>query len=215
MGRRHLDRTGIYPRGKGSWRIVVSKGRDPLTGEPRISRRTFRGTAQEAYEERQRLLRGPHTSGGGSVDVFLADYVEHRQVVLGKIRPVTRERYEGLLARYVLPMLTTHRGEPLKLVDVEPAHIRKIETAMLAGDSERGWVPQSSSTVLQLHRMLHAAFKTAVREGLTQTNPLDAVEPPAARRPKLTTPSAFETDAILEASRADGLGSTRPSPSQR
>lgn len=57
----------------------------------------------------------------------------------------------------------------------------------------------SACSVAQVHRILHAAFRQAVRWQLIAVNPSDGVSPPRARAPQLTTPDAAQIARILDA----------------
>jgi len=78
----------------------------------------------------------------------------------------------------------------LRLSEVRPKHLQKVlDDALDAGLSPR--------SVLQVHRILHAAFRQAVRWGDLAVNPADGVTPPETKRPKLTIPTPEQVASIL------------------
>jgi integrase len=182
---------GIYKRGASSWRIVVSAGTDPQTGRPVTIRETVNGTVTAAKKRRNELLtavsRGTVArSGQETVAAFMERFIAHRQAA-GKVRPKTANVYRGYMRREVVPRIGS-----LRLADVRPVHLQRVlDEATASGLSAR--------SVLQVHRILSAAFRQAVRWQLVSVNPSDGVTPPKAEAPRLTMPTAAEIGRLLDA----------------
>jgi Phage integrase, N-terminal SAM-like domain len=141
---------GIYQRGRTSWRIVVSAGRDPLTAKYATVRETIRGTKTDAkkrlIELRAEVQRGTVAKGGTeTAAAYLPRYIEHR-IAIGKVRPRTANTYRTHVARWVVPRIGS-----LRLSQVRAVHVQRVlDEALSAGLSAR--------SVLQVHRILHGAF---------------------------------------------------------
>ena len=182
---------GIYKRGRSSWRIVVSAGTDPQTGKRVTVRETVEGTVTDAKNRRAEIVsdvrRGTVARAGPEVvSAFLERYIAHREAV-GKVRPKTAAVYRGYMRREVDGRIGSQR-----LADVRPVHLQRVlDEAIASGLSPR--------SVLQVHRILHAAFRQAVRWQLLSVNPSEGVTPPKAEAPKLTMPSATEIGQLLDA----------------
>ena len=182
---------GIYKRGQSSWRIVVSAGTDPQTGRAVTIRETVNGTVTDAKKRRNELLaevgRGTVArSGHETVTCFTERYIAHREAI-GKVRPKTANVYRGYMRREVVDRIGS-----LRLADVRPVHLQRVlDEAIASGLSPR--------SVLQVHRVLHAAFRQAVRWQLISVNPSEGVTPAKVEAPRLTMPSAAEIGRLLDA----------------
>ena len=182
---------GIYRRGDGSWRIVVAAGRDPESGKYVQVRETLKGTKRDAVRRRDELRaqvgRGTVASGGTeTVAVFLVRHIDHREAI-GKIRPKTASVYRGYVRREIAPRIGI-----LRLTEVRPVHVQRVlDDALASGLSAR--------SVLQVHRIMHAAFRQAIRWQMLAMNPSDGVTPPKAETPDLTTPTAEQISDLLDA----------------
>ena len=88
----------------------------------------------------------------------------------------TGEGYRGNLDRYVFPKLGG-----ILLEELAPRHIEQMEASLLreGGRYGRGL---SSTTVIQVHRIVSCALKDAVRTGILAKNVAEAVRPPRMKR---------------------------------
>jgi integrase len=124
-------------------------------------------------------------SNGQAVDGLISDYIAHR-VSVGKVRPGKPEsKYRGYVRNHVSPIIGG-----MRLTEVRPVHAQKVIDAMVAA-------AKAPSSVRQVYAITHWAFKWAVKQRRIAVNPFDAVTLPASRRPRLTTPKAKDTAAIL------------------
>jgi integrase len=185
-----LDNSGIERRGKG-WQITVPTGRDPITGRYGRIREQFAGTLTDARTRRDEL-RVNVKRNGASVDgrVHLADYLETwiaRRQSTGRIRPQVARTYRGYMRRQVVPLIGS-----MRLDAVRPVHVQ----AVLDAATTDGLAPRS---VVQVHRILHAGFRSAVLLKAISSNPSDGVQPPKTEAPKLTIPSPADVGRLLDA----------------
>jgi integrase len=107
-------------------------------------------------------------------------WVRHREHI-GKVRPRTAVVYRGYIARWIVPKIGRIRLAKLRPDDVQ----RVIDDAIEGGLSPR--------SVVQIHRIMHAAFKQAVRWKAMTYNPSDGVTPPEVKR---LHPRIPEADAV-------------------
>jgi integrase len=182
---------GIEQRGTDTWRITVATGRDPASGRYGRIRETVHGSKMAARRRRDELRvqvsRGTVAQANReTVAGYLERSIVHREHV-GKVRPDTAKSYRGHVRREVTPRIGS-----MRMTDVRPVHIQRVLDEALEGG-------RSARTVVQVHRILHAAFRTAVRWQLVSANPSDGVTPPKVERPKLTVPSAHDVARLLEA----------------
>jgi integrase len=182
---------GIEERGHRAWRITVANGRDPQTGVYSRVRETFHGTKTEARRRRDELRVQVATGtaaldGRQRVDDYLAWWVGHRES-LGKIRPRVAVVYRGYIRREVTPRIGS-----MQMRAVRPVHVQLVYDEALGS----GLAPRS---VVQIGRILHAAFRTAVRMRAISVNPCEGATLPKVERPKLTIPGVPEVARILAA----------------
>ena len=109
------------------------------------------------------------------------------------IRPRTRELYEGLLRRHILPVLGDLSLNQITSIRIRSWHASRVSAA----------TPGAST--LSCYRLLHAIFQTAVEDDLVVKNPCilrgASVERPA-ERPIATVAQVFELFDQIE----DSLG---------
>ena len=80
----------------------------------------------------------------------------------------------------------------MQLAAVRPVHLQKVLDEARASRL-------SPRSVVQIHRIMHAAFRTAQRWQLLATNPSDGVTPPKIEQAKLTVPSPTDVARLLMA----------------
>jgi integrase len=180
----------IEARGSGAWRITIAAGRDPETGRYTRHRETFHGTKTEARRRRDELrveiARGTAVRADDEVGTYLPGWIASRQR-RGEIRPKVAYVYSGYVRREVAPRIGR-----LRLDAVRPAHVQRVIDEGL----ERGLAPR---TVTQVHRIMHAAFRDAVRLQLLHSNPCDGVRLPRLSKSRLRSPSVDDVKALLKA----------------
>jgi integrase len=110
------------------------------------------------------------------------------------IRPRTRELYEGLLRRHILPVLGDLSLNQITSLRIRSWHASRVSTAT-----------PGASTLSKCYRLLHAIFQTAVEDDFVVKNPCilrgASVERPA-ERPIATVAQVFELFDEIE----DSLG---------
>lgn len=106
-----------------------------------------------------------------------------------RVRPRTLERYRSLLERDLVPALGN-----MELKRIKPAHVQQVLDDMAA----RG---MSARTIIQARAVLGGTLRAAVAWGLIAVNPVTAVHPPKAARPRLSVPTREQLAALIEASR--------------
>ena len=154
-------------------------------------RETVHGSKSEAVARRD-ALRSEVATGTVSyakretVTAFLDRFIDHRQSI-GKVRPKTAGVYRGYARREITP-----RIGGMLISGVRPVHVQAVLDEAISG----GLAPRS---VLQVHRIMHAAFAQAVRWRLISVNPSDGVTPPQPSAPTLVTPTPEQIGSLLDA----------------
>jgi integrase len=151
-------------------------------------------TAKEAKTERRRVL-GVLDAGGDAFppDITLREFVESAWLphlaANDKPRASTREGYEKLLRRWVLPEIGG-----LRLDRITPAHCQAVLRRMI----EAGKAPR---TIRHARAALSSAFTQALRWRLVQVNPVKATSAPTVQPPELRIPTIAEVRVLIDAAR--------------
>ncbi len=188
----------IRKRGN-SWTIVVELGRDPVTGKRKQQWQSIKGTKKDAERELRVLLTSLETGTYVKpTKSTLGEYLERwlRDYVQTNVRPKTAEGYMSKIRCHILPEI----GQ-VPLADLQPSHLQtlyrtKLESGRVNGDGGLG-----PSTVNQLHRILSAALRHAVKWGLVGRNVAEAVDPPRAPRNEPHILDSKDVHTLLAASK--------------
>lgn len=162
-------RGSITKRGKNSWRVKFETGVDPVTKKRRTQYVTFRGSKRDAQIKLTELL--------GSIDQN--QYVEPNKILLGdfikgridywessnSITARTAARYREMLANQIAPHLGAKPVQRLTPLDIEDWHTTLRTVGRADGKGELA--PRS---IGHAHRLLGAALRDAVRNGLAVRN---------------------------------------------
>lgn len=183
----------IRKRSENSYTIIVSLGRDPVTGKKKQSWRTVRGNKKDAERELTKLLNEINTGTylepskltvAEYLEKWLAEYAE------GNVAGKTFERYCGIVRKQLIPDLGR-----LPLTKLQPLHIQAHYTNKLKGgrlDGRGGGL--SAQTIVHHHRVLKEALDRAVKWGLLTRNPALAAEPPKPQKREI---QAIDEDASV------------------
>ena len=182
----------IIKRGKNSYSIAISLGKDPTTGKYKQQWVSVRGNKKDAEKRLSELL---HQIDNGTfitpgkitfaeyLDKWLSDYVKPN------LSPRGFERYESIIRVHLLPSLGS-----MTLTQLRPEHLQKHYTSRL----NNGLSPL---TVRYHHVVLHKALQTAVKWGLVSRNVADGVDVPRARRIEMQTWDEDDIARFLEAAK--------------
>lgn len=188
-------RGSVIKRGKG-WVYIVDLPRKK--GEKRRQQWVSRDAANRPFRTK-RDAQAALTKSLSKLDdgndpfpdkMVLAEYVDKvwfPSKLRGQkpIRPLTAERYRGLLDRYILNEL----GH-LYLGQIGPRHVQHVIDRM----EERGQSPRS---IVQARAILHNVLKTAVAREMIMVNPATSIERPSVDKPDLAVPNVEQVKALL------------------
>jgi integrase len=193
----------LKQRSEGSWSIIISLGKDPVTGKKKQHWSTFRGNKKQAQAELTKLINELNTGAyiqpskltvADYLDRWLNDYAKSN--VSGK----TFERYAEILRLQIIPAMGSH-----PLAKLQPLHIQSYYSQALLNGRRDGKGGLSPQTVLHHHRVLREALSRAVKWQLLIRNPADAVEPPRPARNEMHAIDETGTAWLLEVARGTRL----------
>jgi len=162
----------IRKRGKNSWALVISLGRDPQTRKPRQQWSSHR-TRREAEGHLAQIVSA--MQGGAwtpPTKMLLGDFFDQwlRDYAAGTVGPVTLRNYRDILRVHLTPA------------------IGRVPLSMLSAQTIQGYMSRkladglSPSSVQTHYRLLHEVLGHAVRWGLLVRNPAAMADPPRRRR---------------------------------
>jgi len=183
----------ITKRGKNSYSIAVSLGKDATTGKYKYQWVSVKGTKKEAEKRLSELLTQIDTGTFMKPSkTTLAEYLERwlKDYVWPNLAPGTAEGYEHIMLRHLVPSLGN-----IILTQLKPEHLQRYYSEKLSGGL-------SAQTVRHHHTALHKALQTAVEWGLLSRNVADAVKPPHVEHPEMQTWGEDDIIRFLEAANA-------------
>jgi len=187
----------ITKRGKNSYSIAISLGRDPVTGKYKYQWVSVKGTKKEAEKRLSELL---HQLDNGTFikpgKTTLAEYLERwlKEYAWANLAPRTAEGYELIVRRHLIPGLGN-----ITLTGLKPEHVQRYQSEKLSCGRADGKGGLSPRTVRHHYTTLHTAIEHAVKMGLLNRNAADGVSPPRYQRYQWQSLSEFGLSSLLEA----------------
>jgi integrase len=189
----------ITKRGKNSYSIAISLGKDAATGKYKYQWVSVKGTKREAEKHLAELIHqldnGTYIKPGKTT---LAEYLERwlKEYSWPNLAPRTTEGYESIIHRHIIPAL----GK-IPLIQLKPEHLQRYYSEKLSGGRYDGKGDLSRTTVSHHHTCLHRALKMALKWGLINRNPADAVTPPRPQRSEMHTMNEDDLHSFLKAAK--------------
>jgi integrase len=173
-----IDAVGtIRKKGKNSWQIVLSLGRDPVTGKYRQVTRTVRGNKAQACKEREALRNEIENGIKLDADKVLfreyANMFHEQRKAIGSLAPSTLDR-----ERYRIVQLNGYLGDvPVK--DIDASMIRNMYTALKVQEGK------SDNEIARTHQKIKQILSDAVNFDIILRNPCDKIKSPKWTKPEI------------------------------
>lgn len=186
----------ITKRGKNSYSIAISIGKDSATGKYKQQWVSVKGTKKDAEKRLSELL---HQLDNGTFikpgKTTLGEYLERwlQEYVWPNLAPRTAEGYQYIVRSHLIPSL----GH-IPLTQIKPEHLQHLYTEKLSSGRYDGKGGLSKRSVQYIHVTLHKALKNAVKLGIIYRNPADAVEPPRPQHSEMQTMNESDIHIFLE-----------------
>ena len=186
----------IEKRGKNSYSIAISLGKDANTGKYKYQWTTVKGTKKETEKRLSELL---HQLDNGTFikpgKTTLAEYLERwlKDYAWPNLAPRTAEGYQYIVRSHLIPSL----GQ-VPLTQLKPEHLQRLYSEKLSTGRFDGKGGLSKRSVQYIHVTLHKALKNAVKLGMIGRNPADAVEPPRPQHHEMQTMNESDIHIFLE-----------------
>ena len=189
----------IVKRGKNSYSIAISLGKDSTTGRYKQQWVSVKGTKKDAEKRLSELL---HQLDNGTFikpgKTTLAEYLERwlNDYVWPNLSPRTAEGYEHVIHRHLMPALGN-----ISLTQLKPEQLQRYYSEKLSSGRCDGKGALSPRTVRHHHVILHTALEVAVKWGVLSRNVADSVNPPHAGRAEMHTMNEDDLHTFLEAAK--------------
>ncbi|MBS6715342.1 MAG: site-specific integrase [Dialister sp.] len=180
----------IYKRGK-KYAISFSCGFDQSGNRIRINRGGYptKTDAEKAlFELNQQFYQGEQVI---NENMILSDYLDYwfKNYVCKELAPNTIAGYKTNIYNHVIPAI----GH-LKVMEIRPIHIMEFYSQM----QRKGL---SNSTILYIHRNLHAAFSYADMMQIFTNRVMERVKPPKNIKYNATILSGDQCIVLMEAAK--------------
>lgn len=180
---------------EGSWTISIELDKSPVTRKRKQRWYTFKGNfhAAEKYarelegqKDRGVLIKPSKTTIGEYLDQWLQDS-------RGNVAPNTAQTYAWFIEKHITPAI----GQ-FPLTALKPEHLQKLYSDKLTSGRRDGKGGLSSRSVRYIHVTMHKALKHALKMGLINRNPADAVDIPKVTRHEMQVMSDTDLHIFLE-----------------
>lgn len=178
----------ITRRADGRWQaslVVELDGRKARKYVYARTEKAVRAKLNTALAERERGLLVLHTV---TVEAWMGEWLARQERTL---KPQTMRSYREKSRNYVVPRLGRHR-----LTALRAHHVEAMYDAMR--DDGR-----AEATVRQVHAILRAALKDAVRKDKLAVSPMEKVEPPGTQKNRREQYGPEQAHQVLDAAGDD------------
>lgn len=178
----------IIPRGKSTWLVRMSLGRDPETGVRKHHNHTIHGTKKDAQTYLTKKLRERDLGVFSEPSAMLVgDYLDQwLKMIRTKVRERTYRGYKASLDLYIRPKLGKTKLSAIGPLQVQAVY-DDLQTTL------------SPKTIRNAHIALSGALKQAVEWGMISTNATKLVKLPKRKRREFTIFSTEEAMKFLKA----------------
>lgn len=175
---------------KNHWRIVVEAGKDLETGRRKRIVRYHTGRESEAEHikslliaelEKGTYLEPATVTVSEWMDTWLQEYKKN------SLRPNTYALYVWHTGHFIKPSIGN-----IPLQKLRPEHLQRLYNSLVEKK-------MSSRVVHQVHQLINAALKQAIKNRLIQNNPADATTKPPLKYKEIRVLTAEEQDKFLKA----------------
>ncbi|MBA2677373.1 MAG: tyrosine-type recombinase/integrase [Ktedonobacteraceae bacterium] len=189
MGKRRNNSEGtITKREDGRWEARVSL--------PDGKRKCYYGKSKEEVQKKlKQAIRDvdsglPPPNDKETVEQYLTAWLA---TVKHQVKTSSFHCYDNSIRIHVVPSLGKHHLSKLTPQHVQQFYTQKLESGL------------SSTTVRQIHLILHRALKDAQRMGMIQRNVTEMVRPPRTRKVEMKTLDERQAALFVEAANGERL----------
>ena len=208
MSKRRANGEGnLRKRSDGRWEGRYTAGYDPDTGK-RIIKNVLGRTQAEAKEKLKAAVEQAQQVDMTRTDEYtVATWLRawYDLYAQPNIRQATADRYKLMIETYTIPRIGKIKLKKLSSRDLQKMYKNLMEHGRVNTKSGHGNPGLSSTTVRNVHLMLHSAFERSVKERLIPRNPTDDCIAPKVQKVEMKTLRPEHLKSYMNAADARGV----------
>lgn len=179
------------------WQITVDLPHDPVTGKRVRKYRTVEGTKKEAeramHEFIRELEKGYHVAND---KITVAEWIQTwlEVFITPNVSPTTLTRYQGMIRRYIVPLLGAMQVQELKPLTVQ-AWVNDLQVSPSSGK------PMSATTIKHAFHVLRGAMDKAVKNRIIPSSPCDGVTLPKGEKKEAVIYDQKQIKQLIQAAK--------------
>ena len=179
------------------WQITVDLPHDPITGKRVRKYRTVEGTKKEAeramHEFIRELEKGYHVAND---KITVAEWIQTwlEVFITPNVSPTTLTRYQGMIRRYIVPLLGAMQVQELKPLTVQ-AWVNDLQVSPSSGK------PMSATTIKHAFHVLRGAMDKAVKNRIIPSSPCDGVTLPKGEKKEAVIYDQKQIKQLIQAAK--------------
>lgn len=179
------------------WQITIDLPRDPVTGKRVRKYKTVEGTKKEAeramHEFIRELEKGYYVTNN---KITVAEWVDTwiEVFIAPNVSPTTLSRYQGMIRRYIVPLLGPIQVQELKPLAVQ-AWVNNLKISPASGNE------MSASTIKHTYHILKGAMDKAVQAGVIPVSPCNGVTLPKGKKKKAVIYDQPQIQQLIQAAK--------------
>lgn len=180
------------------WQITIELPHDPVTGKRVRRYKTVTGTKREAERAMEKFIReiekgyyvtNPNITVTEWVSTWRDVYIEPT------VSPTTLSRYDGMIRRYIDPLLGTMKVQDLKPLAVQ-AWVNGLKISPSSGKT------MSAATIKHSFHVLKGAMDKAVQVGIIPQSPCNGIALPKGQKRAAIIYDEEQTRQLIQAAKS-------------
>lgn len=173
-----------------AWEITIETPPDPITGKRNRTTKTVKGTKKEAEQVMRKLIdeaeKGYHVTNN---KITIAEWVQTwlEVYIEPNVSPTTLSRYQGMVKRYINPLLGSMQVQQLNTLAVQ-AWVNGLKVSPSSGKE------MSAATIKHTYHVLKGAMDKAVLAGIIARSPCQGIMLPKGQK----KPAIVYTEAQIK-----------------
>lgn len=189
----------IQPKDKKGrkWQITVDLPHDPVTGKRVRKYKTVTGTKKEAERAKHEFIRelekGYYVTNS---KITVAEWIETwlEVFITPNVSPTTLSRYQGMIRRYIVPLLGSIQVQELKPLAVQ-AWVNGLKTSPSSGKE------LSAATIKHTYHILKGAMDKAVQAGAIPVSPCTGAILPKGQKKQAVIYDEAQIQQLIQAAK--------------
>ena len=160
------------------WQITIELPKDPITGKRVRRYKTVEGTKREAERAMHEFIReiekGYYVTNS---KICIAEWIDTwlEVYITPNVSPTTLSRYEGMIKRYIKPIIGSIQVQQLNTLAVQ-AWVNGLKTSPVSGKE------MSAATVKHAYHVLKGSMDKAVLAGIIPRSPCTGIMLPKGQK---------------------------------